>query len=107
MDFFVNKYLWTPIVFLQYFFISYLSIKASETKSNHFLFAVWITGILPTWTIIASASKNIALHGYVFDFILAAGWSLGIIIFQGKSFGIFQYLGIAAMVAGLMLFKKQ
>ena len=107
MDFFVNKYLWAPIVFLQYFAIAYLSIKASETKSNHFLFAVWITGILPTWTIITSASRSIAIHGFIFDFVLAMGWSVGVIVFQGKSFGIFQYLGIAAMVTGLMLFKRQ
>lgn len=106
MEYFVNNYFWAPLVFAQYFAIAYLSTRASETKSGYALLAIWLTGILPTWTTITAYSKNIALHGYVFDFILAAGWSAGMIVFQGKSFGLFQYLGIIFMVAGLMLFKR-
>lgn len=95
------------IVFIQYFFISYLSIRASNLKTTSALFLVWLTGTIPTWTIICKYTNNVALAGYIYDFTLAVGWSLGIIIFQGKSFTIYQYVGILLMIAGIMLFKKQ
>jgi drug/metabolite transporter (DMT)-like permease len=107
MDFIINSYIWVPIVLIQTLVASYLSIKASTSGSNHILMAVWLVGIIPTWTAVTAYSKNIALHGFIFDFVHAVGWSASVVIFQNKSFTIYQYLGMTFMVAGLMLFKKQ
>lgn len=104
MSNFINSYYWAVIVFAQYFTISYMSFKAS--KNNSLLIYVYLLGILPTWTIICKYAKDIALAGYVFDFVIAAGWTLGVILFNGKNFGLYQYLGIAMMVIGILIFKR-
>lgn len=107
MNWFINHYLWVVIIFIQYFFISYLSFRASNLKTTSALFLVWLTGTIPTWTIICKYANDIALAGYIYDFTLALGWTTGVIVLQDKSFTIYQYIGILLMIAGIMLFKKQ
>lgn len=106
MNFIINNYLWTVLVFAQYFTVAYLSFRAQQQQTFNSLLAVYLVGILPTWTIITKYSKDIALMGFVFDFMIALGWSLGVVMFQGKQFGFNQYLGILLMFTGIMVFKK-
>lgn len=106
MSWLVNSYLWILFVFTQYFIIAYLSIKGSTTQNNKFLYGVYFLGILPSWTLICKYSNDIVLMGYIYDFVLALSWTLGSIIFQDKQFGIYQYVGIALMFIGIMVFKK-
>jgi len=93
-----------PIIFLLSFTIAFLSFKGST--NNNYLYGVYFLGILPTWTLICKYSNDLVLTGFIYDFILALSWSLNSILFQGKSFGINQYIGVGLMFMGIMVFKK-
>jgi len=107
MHFIINSYLWVPIVLAQYIFIAYLSFKASKEQTFKSLFFIWCIGIIPTWTVICKYSNNLPLAGFIFDFLIVSGWGVGVIFFQGKTLGLFQYIGMILMIAGIILFKKQ
>lgn len=107
MNFLINSYLWAPLIFLQYFLIAYLSFKASKEQTFKSLFLIWCVGIIPTWTTICKFSNDLALAGFIFDFLVVSGWGIGTIFFQGKTLGSFQYIGMILMIIGIILFKKQ
>lgn len=104
MSWFINSHLWVLIVCAQYFFVCYLSLKASKKEIP--LVIVWSVGVLPSWTIVCKYANDVALSGFVYDFAVAFGWTIGVIVFQNKSFGVYQYAGIAFMFAGLVIFKR-
>lgn len=106
MNIFVNYYIWTVTLFAQYILVTYLSLKASREQTNMSLFFVWVFSLIPNWIMICKYSNDLVLAGFIYDFIVTLGWTIGVIIFEGKSFTWSQYAGILFMVAGLLLFKK-
>jgi hypothetical protein len=103
---YVNYYGWVAIVLLQYFMISYLSFRAAKEQTTSSLAIVWAMGLFPHWAIICKYSENLALAGFIYDFSVTAGWAIGVVVFQGKGFTIYQYLGIMLMLSGILVFKK-
>lgn len=106
MSAFVNSYAWIALVLVQYFIISYLSLRASKEQATYLFVVIWSLGLLPTWTFVVKYSANLILAGFIYDFTLAFGWVLGIIIFQGKDLTAYQYTGMGLMAAGILLFKR-
>ena len=104
MSWLINSHAWSLFVFAQFFLISYLSFKAQKQELP--LIVVWLTGIFPTWTIICKYSNDLVTAGFIFDFMVVLGWTLGVIVFKGKEFGAYQYLGIILMSIGILVFKK-
>lgn len=107
MNFIINSYLWVPIVLAQYILIAYLSFKASKEQTFKSLLLIWCIGIIPTWTTICKYSNDLARAGFIFDFLVVSGWGTGVIFFQGKTLGSFQYIGMILMIIGIILFKRQ
>lgn len=103
MSFYINSYLWVIWLFAQYFFISYLSLRQS---SNAALGIIWLLQLIPNWILICKYSNNLALDGFIYDFVVTCGWGVAVIVFNGKSFQWQQFAGIIFMICGIMLFKK-
>ena len=106
MERLINGYYWTILVFFQFFGVAYLSFRANNNKTTSSLLLLYSVGLIPSWTIMCKYSNNIVLMGYLYDFLLAAGWTTGVIVFQNKSLCLNHYLVIILMVCGLLLFKK-
>jgi hypothetical protein len=104
MKFIIDSYLWTLIVFAQYFLISYLSFRISKQEIPFYY--VWLVGIIPSWTILCRYANDIVITGFIFDFLAVFGWTAGVIIFKNKELGMYQYIGITLMLLGILIFKK-
>jgi drug/metabolite transporter (DMT)-like permease len=63
-------------------------------------------GLMPYWIVVARWSTDLALAGFIYDFAVAAGWAIGVLLFKGETLGPWQYLGMALMVLGILCFRK-
>lgn len=104
MKFIIDSYLWTIVVFAQYFLISYLSFKINKQEIPWYY--VWLIGLIPTWTILCKYVNDIVMAGFIFDFLAVFGWTIAVIIFKNKELGMYQYIGIILMLFGILIFKK-
>jgi drug/metabolite transporter (DMT)-like permease len=63
-------------------------------------------GLAPYWIVVTRFSDNLPLAGFIYDFAVAAGWAIGVLLFKGETFGLWQYVGVALMFAGILAFRR-
>ena len=106
MAWFINSYLWVLIVFIHFFIVSYLSLKANKEQVWKYSIYAYLLSLLPWWTLISRYSKSLPLSGFIYDFIIGLSWTICIILFDGKSFNTFHYTGLLFILTGILIFKK-
>lgn len=106
MSWFINSYLWVVYVFIHFYVISYLSLRANNDDSWKYLIYVYLLSLIPCWTIISRYSNSLPLAGFIYDFTVTLSWAVCVSVFNSKSFSTQHYVGIAIMFTGIMVFKK-
>lgn len=106
MGAFVNSYLWVLLILGHYVLVAFLSFRVGETKSNWGTLLLWSMGLMPYWIVVARWSNDLPLAGFIYDFAVAAGWAIGVLLFKGETLGPWQFVGVALMFAGIMAFRR-
>ena len=99
-------YFWVPLILCHYAFVAYLSFRAQELGTWQSYGIIWLMGLAPYWILVTRFSKNLVLDGFVYDFAVASGWAIGVAILKGSGFGQTQWIGIALMFSGILIFRS-
>jgi len=97
-------YWWIPAVLLMYSVNSWLSVYAKDGWK--FVFALFALQCFGLWPIVARYSKNLAVDGLLFDFLIliafyATLWGMG----EMNQFSMLQWAGFGLAVIGIFLMK--
>lgn len=98
---------WIPSVIIYYFVYSWLS-KQSNMFGGSWIWTAFIFGALcPFWIIVTRISKNLLFDGMLYDNIMFLTYVITMILLkEGRSFDIKQWVGLALIVVGSVLIRS-
>lgn len=103
-----DYYLWVPLVIVVYMAMGYFSFRLNTDKGTLWFILNWLLPIIPIWSFIAMNTRRLVFDGLLFDVILIVVYTFSVMYFT-KTFDtlkIHNYIGLTAMIIGLILFKK-
>ncbi len=95
---------WIPILLITISINSWLSCNLH--RGSHYSVIMYLMGLVPTWTIVASYSKDILKDAIIYDLILVIMYPLLIGYFSNSFFEISytKMTGFAITIFGIVIF---
>lgn len=99
-------YWWVMVAVPLYALLGLLSHKVNAAGLfSGWWWLTWALSIVPLWLVVAARSRNLVFDAMLFDFLLAVGFWIGMVLVAGVALTGQQSVAVILMVIGLVLFQ--
>ena len=102
----MSYFIWVPIAIIFQFIGAYFSNRLNISKDNKWLVLQYFWTLLPLWSIVCKYSSNVLFDAVLYDLIILITYSFSLIILTKAPLSVTNYIGLAIIFLGLVLFKK-
>lgn len=95
-----------PTAVLMYVLYAWIANQNNIQDSYKWFVMLSLLGAFPLWSFVSRVSKNIAIDGIIYNFILFTSETLALIYFSGMKPSFVQWTGIGLSIVGLLLITK-
>jgi len=97
---------WIPLVAIYYWIAGYLSYKNNTVDGKQWMLFLYVFGLVQLWPFVSRVSKNLIFDAMVYDFLIVFVGTVSVMYISGKSFSIYQWVGMLLAIIGIILVQK-